>query len=159
MGYRLLVFFPTDSIFWGASDLTALVNSIYVKTGLIAFHGPMGVSNNWDQITGALVILFAPLVMHAAGKTAQQVLFGEMVTLQNPPDYLPVSETMRPGVAEGVLLGGNLVVFTRLLGLDLPLLSFPSQRSVRNRVSASKGVVVQRHSRVRYGDFGARGGG
>jgi muramoyltetrapeptide carboxypeptidase len=35
----------------GYSDLTALLNAIHFKTGLITFHGPMGIEN-WNNLNG-----------------------------------------------------------------------------------------------------------
>ncbi|PRY88060.1 S66 peptidase family protein [Mongoliibacter ruber] len=92
----------------GYSDITALHNAIHAKTGLITFHGPNG-SGSWNSFN---VNQF------------QQVFFNQgMVTFENEHakgDELIVKQnriqTIRPGLAKGKILGGNLTVLTALSG-------------------------------------------
>jgi muramoyltetrapeptide carboxypeptidase len=94
----------------GFSDITALLNGIHARTGLVTFHGPNG-GGRWDQYSVDLV---------------RRVLFeAEAVTFDNPKDtsdknVLTQTEyrvrTIRPGKATGRLLGGNLTVLTAILG-------------------------------------------
>lgn len=92
----------------GYSDITALLNAIYAKTGLTTFHGPNGTSR------------WRPPVVTAA----KQILFdGAAPLIKNPvPDHDTLAQhdlrvqTIVPGVAEGVLVGGNLTVLTALAG-------------------------------------------
>ena len=92
----------------GYSDITALHLSIQARTGLVTFHGPVGISA-WGKRS---LETFKPLLFDAA-----------------TPDYInPVAEedrlvqtkwrtqTITPGVARGRLLGGNLTVMTALVG-------------------------------------------
>jgi muramoyltetrapeptide carboxypeptidase len=95
-------------ILLGYSDLTALLLAIHAKTGLVTFHGPVGVSK-WNSFN----------VDHM-----RRVLFdGEAATLENVKevgDNLTQVEnrirTITPGTARGRLVGGNLTVMTTIIG-------------------------------------------
>ncbi|MDG1857785.1 MAG: LD-carboxypeptidase, partial [Emcibacteraceae bacterium] len=95
-------------ILMGYSDITALLNSIYDKTGLITFHGPIA-GSSWNSFSTKQVkeILFEGKAQH-------------MVNPQDKGDYLTVRnnriETIVPGQAEGRLIGGNLSVLTAVQG-------------------------------------------
>ena len=92
----------------GYSDLTALLLAVYARTGLITFHGPMGLST-WNSFN---LDYF------------KRVLFGaEAVSFENVKeikDTLIQTEnriqTITPGVARGRLLGGNLTVLAGIVG-------------------------------------------
>lgn len=97
-------------ILMGFSDITALLNGIYARTGLVTFHGP-NAGGRWDEYSVSLV---------------KRVLFdAEAVTFDNPKgtndrNVLTQVEnrirTITPGKATGRLLGGNLTVLTAILG-------------------------------------------
>ena len=113
---RLLPYLDFDAIrrnpkvLVGYSDITALLLAIHAKTGLITFHGPIGMGR-WDSFSVDYY---------------RRVLFnGELVTYQNkrelsdrnsltPTDYRV--QTITPGKARGLLLGGNLTVLTAIIG-------------------------------------------
>ena len=94
----------------GYSDITALLNGIHARTGLVTFHGP-NAGGRWDEYSLDI---------------ARRVLFdGEALRLTNPrgsrdENVLTETEfrriTITPGRASGRLLGGNLSVLTTLLG-------------------------------------------
>eukprot|EP01120_Amphizonella_sp_Union-15-10_P016894 TRINITY_DN9170_c0_g1_i2.p1 TRINITY_DN9170_c0_g1~~TRINITY_DN9170_c0_g1_i2.p1 ORF type:complete len:275 (-),score=44.27 TRINITY_DN9170_c0_g1_i2:69-893(-) len=84
----------------GYSDLTALINAIHLKTGLITFHGPMGL-DNWSNENG---LYFNKVIMN-----------GEAVTYTTPTSNLI---TIVGGKASGKLVGGNLSVFSSLVGSE-----------------------------------------
>ncbi|GAB4247169.1 MAG: LD-carboxypeptidase [Acidobacteriota bacterium] len=92
----------------GYSDVTALLLAVHARTGLVTFHGPVGLGP-WNSFT---VDYF------------RRVLFGgEPVLYRNPRDkgdYLTQVhdrvQTIRPGKATGRLLGGNLTVLAALMG-------------------------------------------
>ena len=94
----------------GYSDITALLNGIHARTGLITFHGPNG-GGRWDTYSLDWV---------------KRVLFGgEAVTFGNPKttnDRNVLTQidnrtrVITPGRARGRLLGGNLTVLTATLG-------------------------------------------
>jgi muramoyltetrapeptide carboxypeptidase len=85
----------------GYSDLTGLLNAITSQTGHITFHGPMGV-DNWLN-----------------GKNAdwikRVVMQGQALPFSSPPEVSQAT-TINPGKARGKLIGGNLSVFSALLG-------------------------------------------
>lgn len=83
----------------GFSDITSLLLSIYAKTGLLTFHGPVGKSE-WTDFT---VSHFKSAVMKA-----------DPFILYNPGEE--AVKTITPGKATGPLLGGNLTVLTSMIG-------------------------------------------
>ncbi|WP_080054823.1 S66 peptidase family protein [Spirosoma aerolatum] len=92
----------------GYSDVTALLLAIYAKTGLVTLHGPVG-SATFNAYT---VDWFKRLLMD-----------GESLTMRNPTekgDNLTQIQdritTLRPGLARGRLVGGNLTVLSHLIG-------------------------------------------
>ena len=97
-------------ILMGYSDITALLNGIHARTGLVTFHGP-NAGGRWDEFSVNYV---------------RRVLFeGESVTFENVKDtsdrnvLTQVENRIRvitPGKASGRLLGGNLTVLTAILG-------------------------------------------
>jgi muramoyltetrapeptide carboxypeptidase len=94
----------------GYSDITALLNGIHARTGLVTFHGPNG-GGRWD----AWSLDFW-----------KRVIFGaDTVTFSNPKttndrNVLTQIEhrirTITAGRARGRLLGGNLSVLNGILG-------------------------------------------
>jgi len=86
----------------GYSDITALHCAMYQQAGWAGLSGPM-VAVEWGDIDSASEHLFWGLVQGAS----PQPLLG--------PGGEPL-RPMRPGSAEGVLLGGNLTLLTRLIG-------------------------------------------
>jgi muramoyltetrapeptide carboxypeptidase len=95
-------------ILLGYSDITALLTAVYARSGVVCFHGPMGVSS-WKKY---------PL------EHFRRLLFdAEALTLSNPrelTDELVQREnrvqTINPGTARGRLVGGNLATLTAILG-------------------------------------------
>lgn len=94
----------------GFSDITALTLAIYARTGMITFHGPNGLTSWKTKQT----------------EYFRRVLFaGESVTFQNLKDgededrLMQVKyriRTITPGSARGKLIGGNLSVFSGIVG-------------------------------------------
>jgi len=94
--------------FCGFSDITALHVAMEQRAGLVTFHGPM-------------VAAFGKAEAHAyneagllAAMTATAPL-GE-IPWPGPGESMPASFTVRPGVAEGRLAGGNLSLLAALMG-------------------------------------------
>lgn len=93
----------------GFSDLTALVNAVVERAGVVAFHGPMA---------------RAPLTPFSAGHfrrvLTEPVPAGQCPVVAPPAGVLVPREgrllTLVPGVAEGRLVGGNLSLLQCLLG-------------------------------------------
>ncbi|MGN1021425.1 MAG: LD-carboxypeptidase [Aristaeellaceae bacterium] len=92
-------------IFVGYSDITALHIALLERCGLVTFHAPMAVSD-WSD--GPLDD-FSREWMDRVLMHAQPA--GELL---NPPDY--PRQTVHPGQAEGLLVGGNLTLIAGSLG-------------------------------------------
>lgn len=94
----------------GYSDITALLNGIHARTGLVTFHGP-NAGGRWDAYSTDLVrrVLFdgATLAFDNPRETHER-------NVLTPTEYRV--RTITPGIARGRLLGGNLTVLTALLG-------------------------------------------
>jgi Uncharacterized proteins, homologs of microcin C7 resistance protein MccF len=93
----------------GYSDITALLNAVHKRTGLITFHGPVGAST-YDPFT---LENFRKIVM-----TAEPA--GLLPTPAKKPNEL-VDRTNRilkinTGKATGPLIGGNLTMIATLMG-------------------------------------------
>jgi muramoyltetrapeptide carboxypeptidase len=94
--------------FGGFSDLTALINAIHAKTGLVTFHAPVGVSE-WNEFS----------VRHLRGT----VMEAQTMLLANPREandlVVPKADrtvTLRGGRAQGPVVGGNLTVLSAMAG-------------------------------------------
>ena len=111
---RLLPFIDFDGIrenpkiLLGYSDITSLLNAIYARAGVVAFHGP-NLMSRWNQFTY---------------DSMREVLFdAKPARYTNPtePDDDLVArkhriQTIVPGRAEGHLIGGNLTLMSALVG-------------------------------------------
>jgi len=94
----------------GYSDVTALLLSIYAKTGLVTFHGQNGIAS-WTEL---------------ARKYYFGLLFeNKQLTFEKPdlPEANWVrkrgrTRTIQKGTASGILMGGNLTVLCGMLGSD-----------------------------------------
>jgi muramoyltetrapeptide carboxypeptidase len=92
----------------GYSDITSLLNAVYARSGLVSFHGPMGVSR-WTPYPR---------------EHFRRLLFdAEAIEFSNPVDTrgdLVQREdrvrTITPGTARGRLVGGNLSVLAGIVG-------------------------------------------
>jgi len=102
---RVLPFLDYDLIkqnckpFIGMSDITALLTAFYTKAEMTSFHGPVGYST-WTDFTK---------------KYFTETLFNKKETEMLAPansDFYTISK----GIAQGELIGGNLTVFSQLVG-------------------------------------------
>jgi muramoyltetrapeptide carboxypeptidase len=83
-------------IIMGYSDITALFLALYAETGLVTFHGPMVREFSSDKDPD---LLFRPFIS------------SEPLALDLSP-----GSTLVPGLASGILLGGNLSLICHLIG-------------------------------------------
>lgn len=86
-------------VFAGFSDLSAILNVIYEKTGLITWHSPMII--NFNPVSSFTIHSF----LNACRGFPQKNLFA------GAPLHI-----YRKGKASGVLKGGNLITLSALLG-------------------------------------------
>ena len=107
LDYEMIAKHP--KVVLGYSDITALLNGVHAMTGLVTFHGPVGVSR-WNSFNHDYM---------------KRVVFdGEAVTFQNLRELEDGElaqrknrvRTITPGGARGRMLGGNLTVLTSILG-------------------------------------------
>ena len=98
----------TPKFVGGFSDITALLHAVHSQTGLVTYHCPAGVSE-WNEFSWR----------HFRGVAME----GTPVLMRNEADKgsLPApredrTQTIRPGLARGPLLGGNLAVLSSLCG-------------------------------------------
>ena len=92
----------------GYSDITALHCALHSQTGLISFHGPNG-SGSWNsfnvrQFENMFFNREKVTFKNEGGKGDELVLKANRI------------QTLKPGTAEGKILGGNLTVLSALSG-------------------------------------------
>ena len=95
-------------VFIGYSDITALITAIYQETGLVTFHGPVGISDfNRFSLRSIKNVLLEPEPEY------KYPYRRDKGTRQNP-EY--DRYTLRGGQAEGILIGGNISVLDSIIG-------------------------------------------
>lgn len=107
LDYELIAKHP--KVILGYSDVTALINPIHQRTGLVTFHGPVGEST------------FDPYTLENFRRV---VMTAQPAGLLQPPAKKPNDLVdrvnriikIRPGKATGRLVGGNLTMVTNLMG-------------------------------------------
>jgi muramoyltetrapeptide carboxypeptidase len=108
LDYKMIAQNP--KILSGYSDITALLLALYAKSGLVSFHGPVGISTwndfSWNHFKSVLMDAEASLMQNPAPDPDERVQTNNRIT------------TIQPGIAEGILAGGNLSVLTAMLGSD-----------------------------------------
>ena len=114
LDYQAMAAHP--KIFIGLSDITAMHIAMLEKANLVTFHGPMATSD-WTE---AMHPFSYESMIRAIG-VAEPV--GDLV---NAPDY-PARKTIHSGCAEGMLVGGNLMLIASVLGT-------PYELDTKNRI-------------------------
>lgn len=108
-------------ILCGYSDITALQNAIFAKTGLVTYSGPhystFGMKQRFDFTLDHFVrCLFedAPIKLKASAHWSDDAWY----TKQDDRNFLPNPgyKVLNAGSAEGTILGGNLCTFNLLHG-------------------------------------------
>lgn len=95
----------------GYSDITALLNAITAKTGLITFHGPIARQNFTEYtLNNFKKILFTP---KAPIQLASPPAFEQKEGQAEQDNRLTV---IHHGEAQGELIGGNLSLMVKLIG-------------------------------------------
>ena len=98
-------------ILMGYSDITAILNAIHLKTGMITYHGPIAGDNfsryTYDQFHRILM------------EPRQTTRIGEPPPFDQKPGVVERKNRLTsivPGQAVGRLIGGNLSLLVTLLG-------------------------------------------
>ena len=90
----------------GYSDVTALLSAIYIKTGLVGFHGP---------VAGAVQTIYSKYILNSLimdkSSNCEIIAKNEMLFEKNYPNYI-----IRPGQGSGNLVGGNLSLLSAMCG-------------------------------------------
>ncbi len=89
----------------GFSDITALLNSIYQRTGIVGFHGPLGASVD-NAFTRTIL---RDLTMHPEKK----VVISPFYPVDASYDDIV---TINPGREAGIAVGGNLTLLSAMTG-------------------------------------------
>ncbi|MBN1637669.1 MAG: LD-carboxypeptidase [Ignavibacteriales bacterium] len=92
----------------GFSDITALLYAIYEKTGLVCFHGPVSISSTNDYT----LYYLRKIVMDVNNKLTIKNAKEE----NEETDEIYGKYVINRGVAEGILVGGNLSLVAALVG-------------------------------------------
>jgi muramoyltetrapeptide carboxypeptidase len=92
----------------GYSDITSLLYAIFAKTGLVSFHGPVGIStfNEYSVNTFDNVLI----------NPKKNITFFNAE--EDPEDKEFETTTIISGSAEGILVGGNLSIVVSLIGTE-----------------------------------------
>ncbi|TKD62380.1 LD-carboxypeptidase [Flavobacterium sp. ASW18X] len=99
----------------GFSDVTALLNAIYKKTGLVGFHGPVG--STLDDAYSQEYL--KKVVMHNQQHTTLKNVVLTKVEMLSDTTY--ERYTITAGTATGELIGGSLTLVTALIGTPYEL--------------------------------------
>lgn len=102
-------------ILCGFSDITALLNAIYAKTGLVTYHGPHYSTFAFEQEAGYTRKAFFDCVMDDAP------------IILSPSETAKEYHTIQEGTCEGIIVGGNLCTLNLLQGT-------PYMPDIRNKV-------------------------
>lgn len=106
----------------GYSDITALLNAIYHRSGVITFHGPIAAQNFTEYTLGE----FSKVLMHGE----HPVPLGAPPPFDRAPGRVEDKNRITRfvgGRARGRLIGGNLTLLTTLLGT-------PFEPDFRNKI-------------------------
>ncbi len=102
LNYTLLK--KNSKIFAGFSDLSALINVIYERTGLITWHSPMIIN-----FSSASPFTIRSFINACQGFPQKNLLAGAPLRVY------------RAGITRGILKGGNLITLSALLGTEWEL--------------------------------------
>jgi muramoyltetrapeptide carboxypeptidase len=107
----------------GFSDITALGNAIYAKSGLVTYSGPhffnFGQKKGFDYTQEAFVHCHFSDQPYSVTPSTQYV-DGYWANNQDNPEFIPNKGwlVLNEGEAEGTIIGGNLGTFGLLFGTD-----------------------------------------
>ena len=102
LDYDLIAKHP--KILCGFSDITALHNAIYAKTGLVTYHGPHYGTFAFDREAEYTCKAFFDCVMN------------DMSIVVTPSEAAAKYHTIQEGACEGTIIGGNLCTLNLLQG-------------------------------------------
>lgn len=95
----------------GYSDITALLNAIFIKTGLVTFHGAVGIST-FNDFTKKY---FVDVLIEGKNKIE---LISKPEDKEEENSSIQGILKINSGKAEGRLIGGNLSLLVSLMGTE-----------------------------------------
>ena len=110
---RILEFIDYDlirenpKIFIGYSDITALLQAIYKFSGLVTFHGIVGISDFTEYTRNNFFELFT-------NANNSLIIQPAMLNSNDNDEFTPF--VIESGIAKGELAGGNLALIVALMG-------------------------------------------
>ncbi len=113
LDYDLIAKHP--KILCGFSDITALLNAIYAKTGIVTYHGPHYGTFAFEQEAEYTRKAFFDCVMR------------DVPIVLTPSETAAKYHTIQKGYCEGTIVGGNLCTLNLLQGT-------PYMPDIRNKV-------------------------
>lgn len=111
-------------IFCGLSDITALQNAIYAKTGLVTFSGVhfsnFGMKHGFEYSEEYFKKMFLDDRKEVYIKPSKHYSSDEWFTMQDNRTFMPNDGmvAIHEGQAEGVIVGGNLCTLNLLQGTE-----------------------------------------
>jgi len=105
LNYDLIKSYP--KILLGYSDITSLLNGIYKKTGLVTFHGPVAISTFTD---------YTKKYFYKTLTVTEPVLDIEDAPYEENMQKSNRIWSLKKGISEGRLIGGNLTLLQATLG-------------------------------------------
>jgi muramoyltetrapeptide carboxypeptidase len=97
----------------GYSDITALTNTIYQRTGLVCFHGP-GALAAWEEFT-------EKSFLHIATTDVERAKIPFAPVVMPPTEGWKTMAKGKTGKAKGRLVGGNLTLLSMTTGTSLEI--------------------------------------
>lgn len=96
--------------FIGFSDITAIINTIYQRTGLVAFHGPMGstIDDEYSQMYLHKILMDMEKPLHL-----KNAILNDPKLYRNSEYY---RYTISYGSCQGEMVGGSLTLVTAMIG-------------------------------------------
>jgi muramoyltetrapeptide carboxypeptidase len=105
----------------GFSDMTALLNAVTHVADIVTFHGPAAISTFSDYSKSHL----QNVLFEGVGDYTMRTAANNDERAANEPEFR--ARTLREGVAHGELIGGNLAVFSALIGTPYVPISFSNK--------------------------------
>ncbi|THD65798.1 LD-carboxypeptidase [Robertkochia marina] len=97
-------------VFAGFSDVTALLNEMNKRTGLVCFHAPVGTTLDTEYNRE----YFRKVITEGAASITLSPFPYQEEEEKHPVEYEPY--TLNPGIAQGILAGGNLSLLAAMTG-------------------------------------------
>jgi muramoyltetrapeptide carboxypeptidase len=106
LDYRIIEQNP--KVFVGYSDITAIHTAIFKETGLVTYHGPVGISDfNRFSVKSLQKVIMEP-------ESPYKYPYRREKDTRENPEF--ERYTIRGGEAEGLLTGGNISVLDSMIG-------------------------------------------